>query len=451
MRALVVGLAETGVAVTRVLRAEGWDVIVVEDAPARTRQYAERVDAVRRLGAELVETPADARVRELAAGVDLVVPSPLVRPGHPAIAAAVARGVVVRSEIDLGAERARAPIVAVTGTNGKTTVTTMVDAMLTASGVATIAAGNIGRPLIDAVADDAEVIVAEVSSFQLAFAQNAFRPRVAILLAITPDHLDWHGSFDDYVEAKARIALRQREDDLLVFDADDEHAVAIAAAAPARRVGVSADARSVGCFRVVGDNLVFPDGRPLAPVAVMLRAFAHDRTNALAAAAAALDVGASVDGIVAALRTYATMPHRVALVGEAYGVRWYDDSKATNPDATRRAVSSFDSVVLLAGGRNKGLDLSVLAAAAAHLRGVVAFGEAGPEIATAFARSGTHVELVADVHDAVGAARRLAQPGDVVLLSPACASFDAYAGYAERGDDFAREVRVQVMQEATSR
>ena len=450
-RALVIGLAATGLAVARALRAEDWEVIVVEDAPSRTRLYAERVEALRTLGAELVETPADARIRELVAGVELVVPSPLVRPGHPAISAAQARGIVVRSEIDLAAERAQAPIVAITGTNGKTTVTTMVDAMLEASGLATIAAGNIGRPLIDAVADGAEVIVAEVSSFQLAFAQHAFKPRVAVLLAITPDHLDWHGSFDDYAHAKAQIAARQDGDDLLVFDADDECAAAIAAEAPARRVGVSARADAVGCFRVVDDHLVFPDGRPLAPVAVMLRALAHDRTNALAAAAAALDVGASVDGIVAALRTYATMPHRVALVGEANGVRWYDDSKATNPDATRRAVSSFDSVVLLAGGRNKGLDLSVLADAASHVRGVVAFGEAGPEIAGVFARSGTRVERAADMRDAVRAARRLARTGDVVLLSPACASFDAYAGYAARGDDFAREVREQVMEEATSR
>jgi UDP-N-acetylmuramoylalanine--D-glutamate ligase len=450
-RALVIGLAETGVAVARALRADSWDVTVVEDGPSPSSRYAERVEAIRALGAELVETPDDARIRELVAGVELVVPSPLVRPSHPAITIALAQGIAVRSEIDLAAERSRVPIVAVTGTNGKTTVTTMVAAMLDASGVATIAAGNIGRPLIDAVSDDAEVIVAEVSSFQLAFAQQAFRPRVAVLLAITPDHLDWHGSFDDYADAKARIVARQTGDDLLVFDADDERAATIAALSPARRVGVSARPGAVDCFRVVDDVLVFPDGRPLAPVAVMSRALAHDRTNALAAAAAALELGASVDGIVAALRAYATMPHRVALVGEANGVRWYDDSKATNPDATRRAVSSFDSVVLLAGGRNKGLDLSVLAGAASHLRGVVAFGEAGPEIAAAFARSRTQIELVSNMHDAVDAARRLARPGDVVLLSPACASFDAYTGYAARGDDFAREVRVQVTEEATSR
>jgi UDP-N-acetylmuramoylalanine--D-glutamate ligase len=183
----------------------------------------------------------------------------------------------------------------------------------------------------------------------------------------------------------------------------------------------------------------------------MARALAHDRTNTLAAAAAALDVGADIDGVTATLRAYATMPHRVALVGETGGVRWYDDSKATNPDATRRAISSFESVVLLAGGRNKGLDLSVLAAESARVRGVVAFGESGPEIAAAFAGTGTPVEQVSGMHDAVQAADRMARAGDVVLLSPACASFDAYSGYGARGDDFAHEVRVQVMEEAKSR
>jgi UDP-N-acetylmuramoylalanine--D-glutamate ligase len=183
---------------------------------------------------------------------------------------------------------------------------------------------------------------------------------------------------------------------------------------------------------------------------MFIRYSGHDRTNALAAAAAVLDVGGNRDGITATLRAYETMPHRVALVGEASGVRWYDDSKATNPDATRRAISSFDSVVLLAGGRNKGLDLSVLAAEAGHLRGVVAFGEAGPEVERAFAGSQVPVETVSGMAAAVRAARQFAQAGDVVLLSPACASFDEYSGYAARGDDFAREVRVQVMEEATS-
>lgn len=450
-RVLVLGLAETGLAVARVLGGEGFAVTVVEDRPVSSERYRARVEALRATGAELLETPSDDRIRAVATGVDLVVPSPLVRPDHVAIVAALAAGIPVRSEIDLGAERARTPIVAVTGTNGKTTVTTMVVQMLEASGVRAVAAGNIGRPLIDAATDDVDVIVAEVSSFQLRFAQPNFRPRVAILLAVTPDHLDWHGTFDEYVAAKAQVGAHQGGDDLLVFDADDATATAIARSAPGRTVGISGRADAVDCFRVVDDRLVFPDGTTLVPVAAMSRALAHDRTNALAAAAAALDVGATVDGIAAALRAYATMPHRVALVGEANGVRWYDDSKATNPDATRRAVSSFDSVVLLAGGRNKGLDLSVLAAEPARLRGVVAFGEAGPEVEAAFAGTRIPVERALGMHDAVRAARLLARSGDVVLLSPACASFDAYSGYGERGDDFAREVRTQVMEEATSR
>jgi UDP-N-acetylmuramoylalanine--D-glutamate ligase len=177
----------------------------------------------------------------------------------------------------------------------------------------------------------------------------------------------------------------------------------------------------------------------------MPRSLPHDFTNALAAALAAHAEGAHTSGIEAALRAYKTMPHRVALVGEAIGVRWYDDSKATNPDATLRAVSSFESVVLLAGGRNKGLDLSVLADVAPRLRALVAFGEAGPEVAAAFEGTSVDVVIVDSIRAAVAAAKAHARAGDVVLLSPACASFDAYPGYAARGADFVSEVRTQVL------
>ena len=215
MTVLVIGLAETGVAVARAMRAAGRAVLVVEDAPSATDKYAARVAEVLDAGADLVEAPAPGQIATLLDGVDLVVPSPLVAPGHPLLVAAAARGIAVRSEIDVAAERAAVPIVAITGTNGKTTVTTMIAAMLDASGVTVIAAGNLGRPLIDAVGDPAlaagaGVIVAEVSSFQLEFAGAAFRPRVAVLLAITPDHLDWHGSFAAYAAAKARITEHQR-------------------------------------------------------------------------------------------------------------------------------------------------------------------------------------------------------------------------------------------------
>jgi UDP-N-acetylmuramoylalanine--D-glutamate ligase len=447
---LVLGLAETGVAVTRRLRAEGSDVVIVEDTPAATDRYRERAAIVSGLGAELVEAPDDAQVAAFAAAAELVVPSPLVRASHPAIVAARAAGVPVRSEIDIAAERAAMPIVAVTGTNGKTTVTSLCAAMLDASGVPALAAGNIGRPLIDAIADDVAVVVAEVSSFQLAFAET-FRPAVAVLLAITPDHLDWHGSLDDYAAAKARITEHQRAADAFVFDADDPRAREVATRSRARTIGVSLDPNAENCYRVLDNALVFPDGTELAPLSTMKRAFLHDRTNALTAAAAAFEVGATPDGARDALASYATMPHRVALVGEAIGVRWYDDSKATNPDATLRALASFDSVVLLAGGRNKGLDLSVLRTAAPRLRAVVAFGEAAPEVQAAFqGLAAPAVVRASSMHDAVSAARRLAQAGDVVLLSPACASFDAYDNYGQRGDAFAAEVKAQALEAAAS-
>ncbi len=438
MRVVVVGLAETGLAVTRRLRAEHADVTVVEDLPAHTAAYAERRRTVDALGAVVLEAPAPDEVARVVGAADLVVPSPLVREAHPAIVAARAAGVPVRSEIDLAAERARVQLVAVTGTNGKTTVTSMIAAMLERSGVRALAAGNIGRPLVDAVDAPVDVVVAEVSSFQLAFAET-FRPSVAVLLAITPDHLDWHGTFERYAAAKARIVEHQRDADVLVFDADDPRASAVARAAPARTLALSARGPS-GDYRVDGDRLVLPDGNTLVRIAELRRALPHDLTNGLAASAASLAAGATLEGVRATLREYETMRHRVTLVGEAGDVRWFDDSKATNPDAALRAVCAFDSVVLLAGGRNKGLDLSVLRAAAPHLRAVVAFGEAAPDIVDAFSPTEVPVTVAASMHEAVRTANEAARRGDVVLLSPACASFDAYDGYAQRGDDFAAEV-----------
>ena len=438
MRAVVIGLAGTGVAVTRRLRSEGWEVTVIEDAPRADEPYADRAAAARALGARLHEAPTAAAVVDDVGTADLVVPSPLVRLDHAALVAARAAGVPVRSEIDLAGERATVPIVAVTGTNGKTTVTTLTAAMLDASGRRVVAAGNLGRPLIDAVDDPVDVIVAEVSSFQLACSET-FHPHVGVLLAITPDHLDWHGGYEQYVAAKARITRCQNAGDVLVFDADDADAGAIAAAGPARALGFSRRRDATGRAREIDGRLVDNNGELLATIHDMRRALVHDRTNALASGLAAIAAGATTAGVRAALATYATLPHRVALVGEAGGMDWYDDSKATNPDATLRALESFDSVVLLAGGRNKGLDLSVLRRAASRLRGVVAFGEAGPDVAKVFPES-VPVVTVVSMHDAVHAAGHLAHPGDAVLLSPACASFDAYANYAERGDDFAAEV-----------
>lgn len=444
---LVIGLAATGRAVVRRLAGEGRDIVVVEERPGAAGYAEARQDAERR-GARVVEAPDAAELGRLATTAALVVPSPGVRDTHHALQAAAAAGVDVRSEVDLAAERSRVPIVGITGTNGKTTVTTLTATMLQESGVPATAAGNIGRPLLDAVDDDVAVLVAELSSFQLRFAPT-FAPRVAVLLNIADDHLDWHGSRDAYEDAKANVFRHQQGTDLLVFNADDDRVAQMGRTAVARRAPFTL-ANRPGAFHVEDGVLVASDGSTLA-AATALRANApHDLANALAAAAAALDVGATPDGIATALGSFERLHHRVELVGQASGVRYYDDSKATNPHATLTAVSGFDSAVLIAGGRNKGLDLGALRVLAPRLRAVVAIGEAAPELEDAF-QGRTTVARASSMRDAVRRAAELARPGDAVLLSPACASFDWYTSYADRGDDFSREVAALIGSNAGER
>jgi UDP-N-acetylmuramoylalanine--D-glutamate ligase len=410
MKMVVLGLGITGEAVVRFGRSRGDRVTVVEDSPGGPG-YVERVTGAAALGATILEAPTRDVVAELVGTADLFVPSPGASPRHPMVAAARTAGVTIRAEIDLAAEQIGDKIlVGVTGTNGKTTVTSLIADMVTASGPNALAAGNIGRPLLDAVYGPTitEVLVAEVSSFQLAFTTEAFRPRVAVLLNLAEDHLDWHGSFTEYAAAKAKIFEHQSAGDALVFNADDEHVVPLVEHAPGRRIPFSA----------------------MSP----------RQANIAAAEAAAREVGATDAGIEAALRDFTGLPHRMQLVGDHGGVGYYDDSKATNPHATLAAVEgAAGPVVLIAGGRNKGLDLSVLRVLAPRLRGVVAIGESGAEVAGVFAGL-TPVVEAADMRVAVTRAAEQAEPGDAVILSPACASFDWYDSYGARGDDFAREV-----------
>jgi UDP-N-acetylmuramoylalanine--D-glutamate ligase len=442
---IVLGLAKTGEETTAVLRREGAAVTIVEETPSGA-EYTRRAGIARASGATLLEAAPSAGWDALVAGFDLVVPSPGVRPDHPALVAARTHHVPIRSEIELAAQRIDAPIVAVTGTNGKTTVTSLISAMLEASGRRAVAAGNIGTPLIhfagagpDGVEFAVDVVVAEVSSFQLEFTER-FRPDVAVVLAIADDHLDWHGSVHAYADAKARVFAAQSPDDVLVYDADDPVASELAARSVSRRVGFSLDPARTDAARVVDGRLIDAGGNEIIAVASLPRALPHDLSNSLAAACAALAAGATRAGIRSALATFRTLPHRVALVGEAMGVQYYDDSKATNPHAALHAIEGFESVVLLAGGRNKDLDLSVLSAASDRIRAVVAFGEAASDVEKVFA--GKRPVVRADsMRAVVRAGAECAQPGDVVLLSPACASWDWYAGgYEARGDDFAAEV-----------
>jgi len=441
-RVIVLGLAKTGEETTAVLRREGVAVTIVEDQPSGD-DYERRAAVARASGATVLEAAPSGGWDPFVAQFGLVVPSPGVRPDHPVLVAARAHHVPIRSEIELASARIDAPIVAVTGTNGKTTVTSLITAMLVASRVRAVAAGNIGTPLIHFAGagpdTGVDVVVAEVSSFQLEFTER-FRPEVAVLLAVADDHLDWHGSFGAYADAKARIFAAQGPDDVLVYDDDDRVASELADRAVSRRFAVSLDPARAGAARVVDGRLIDADGGEIVAVESLPRALPHDLSNSLAAACAALAAGATRDGIGSALAFFPTLPHRVALVGEAMGVQYYDDSKATNPHAALHAIEGFASVVLLAGGRNKDLDLGVLSGASDRIRAVVAFGEAAPEVERVFA--GKRPVVRADsMRAVVRAGADHAQPGDVVLLSPACASWDWYAGgYEARGDDFAAEV-----------
>jgi UDP-N-acetylmuramoylalanine--D-glutamate ligase len=416
MRALVYGMGVTGNAVATALEARGVEVLRADDR----------------------DQPAG---ESLLDAVDMLVPSPGVPDHHPAIVEALRRGMPIVSELDLATDWdvAHRPVLAITGTDGKTTVTTMVTDMLNASGRKALAVGNTDVPFVAALEEAVDVYVVEASSFRLRFAER-FAPQVATWLNLAPDHLDWHGTVDAYAAAKARIWEHQPAAAVAIGNADDPVVMAALAGAPARHVTFG---RRAGDYRVLGSELVTAAGEVIVAVDDLPRALPHDVANALAAAATALEGGASLGAVQSVLATFKGLPHRVAFVVEADGVRWYDDSKATAPHATAAAVAGFDHVVLIAGGRNKGLDLSALAATAGRVRAVVAIGESAADVAAAFA-SRVPVTEARSMDEAVAAARRVARAGDAVLLSPGCASFDWYRNYAERGDDFVRAVHEQV-------
>jgi UDP-N-acetylmuramoylalanine--D-glutamate ligase len=439
-RALVYGLAVAGEATARALVRRGIEVVAADDTAT-----AERHTLAGELGTELVVAPAGEELARLVAAADVVVPAPGVPEDHRLFAAAAAADRPVLSEIELAYrwERDRAggprPMLAVTGTDGKTTTTLLAVAMLEAAGRTAVAAGNTDVPLVTALDRPDDVLVVECTSFRLAWAPS-FRADAAAWLNLAPDHLNWHRSMTTYAEAKARIFANQRPGDVAIGFAGDAEVMRHLAQAPGRRVTFGAAGAD---YRVADGVLVGPAGA-LAPVDSLARQLPHDLTNGLAAAALVLETGlADQPAVAAALAGFVGPPHRIELVGEARGVRFYDDSKATTPHAASTAIAAFEHVVLVAGGRNKDLDLSPMAAEPHRLRAVVAIGESADEIAGLFAGlfAGLPVYRATTWAHAVDVAGAAARPGDVVLLSPGCASFDWYRNYEERGDHFQAIVR----------
>ena len=441
---LVVGLGVSGYAAARALLRIGARVRVTELADGALLR--ERAADLEGQGAK-VELGGHSFVR---ADVSLAVVSPGIPPQSEAITALAGAGVEIWGEVELayriGGDRSPGrsakdgcTFLAVTGTNGKTTTTSLLAAMLAEGGERAVAGGNIGVPLVDAVLQVGRggVVALEVSSFQL-LTIHEFRAEVAVLLNIAADHLDYHGDLDGYAAAKARIVENQTSSDVLVCNADDPLVMKVAAQAPGRVVTFSAIHPSADL--AVEDGSLMWRGEPFAPLASLTLEGRAGIEDALAAAGAALEHGVAPGAVARALETFRPLPHRLQTVATIDGVAYVDDSKATNPHAALAALRGRRDVVLIAGGRNKGNDLGELRRGVPPVVAVVALGEAAQEVRAAFEGLAS-VEVVPDMRAAVRAARRHAVPGGSVLLAPGCASLDMYTSYAARGDDFARCVR----------
>ena len=436
-QAVVVGLGQTGLSCVRYLRAQGYSVSVV-DSRANPPQ----------LGALRAEFP-DAGVTTGAfspqafAHADMLVVSPGVSIQEPAIAAAAARGVEVVGDIELFARalaHAGTAVVAITGANGKSTVTSLVGAMCHAAGFATHVAGNIGVPVLDLVQKPADVVALELSSFQLE-TTSSLNARAACVLNITPDHMDRYRDLNAYAAAKARVF---RGDGVMVLNRDDP--IVMAMQDPRRRaayfsLGEPQGEHDYGVRMQGGEEWLAHGARLTMPVKEIPLPGRHNVANVLAAMALADVVDVPVDAMIRAVMQFKGLPHRTELVAEIDGVRWLNDSKGTNVGATVAALNGMTApVVLIAGGDGKGQDFAPLApSVAAHARAVILIGRDAKHIEAALGGS-VAVEHARDMDDAVRRAQARAQTGDAVLLSPACASFDMFTNYEHRGAVFAQAV-----------
>ena len=426
---LIVGLARSGVAAALALRARGEEVIGCDAGPPGTPALD---DAAERLSAAGVEVHLDASGDALAARAGTLIKSPGVPQNAPVVAAARAGGVPVFGELELAWRLLENEFVAVTGTNGKTTTTEWIGHIHREAALPVAVAGNVGTALtslVGAVPAQA-TIVCEASSFQLEDT-IAFAPEVAVLLNLEPDHLDRHGTFADYVGAKLRIFANQGNDDVAVapLDLGVEDLGGCARRVPFGSAGAELSDRA---------GYLWWDEEPLLDVTEISLPGAHNRANAMAAAAACLARGVDRDAVAAGLRTFPGVAHRLEPIATRHGVAFVNDSKATNVASTLVALRSYPGGVhLIAGGRGKSQDFSPLAAVVAErCRAVYLIGEAASDLEQALASAGVPLRQEGELSAAVVAAAAAAGPGDTVLLSPACASYDQYPDFEARGEHF---------------
>jgi len=436
-RVVVAGGGRSGTAVAELLVSRGARVTLSDTAATLDqRAHLESLGVAVELGPH---PPA------LFAAADLVVMSPGVPADHPAVEAARQAGVPVMGEVELASRWLTGRVIAITGTKGKSTTTTLTARMLREGGFDVTAGGNLGTALSAQVKDTrpAALHVVEVSSFQLETTET-FHPWIAVLLNLSPDHLDRHGTFEAYGAAKARVFQRQTADDWAVINADDPGALALARGIRARRCEFALDASIERGVTVEAGDIVWRQGAtatPLLPVATVRLPGRHLLGDVLAATAVSCVIGVAPAAIRRAVEGFTGLEHALELVSEVRGIRYVNDSKATNIAAARRSVESFDGgIVAIMGGRFKGGRFEDLRDVVAdRVDAIVAIGEARPLIHAALGDV-TPVHDAASMSEAVRQAAALAPPGGVVLLAPACASFDMFRDYAARGEAFKREV-----------
>ena len=427
-RAVVVGAGVAGAACARALLEEGASVLVTE---TRSESEVERAEELRVAGATLA---AGGHLPEHLDGSTLVVTAPGVPESAEILRWARDRGIPVWGEMELGARLCDVPYIAVTGTNGKTTTTGMIEACLRAAGIDALACGNIGLPFVTAARQDHQALVVECSSFQLQ-TQESLHPKVSVLLNVAPDHLDWHGSYDAYIAAKAKVYARQGPGDTHVGNKDDEEAAALSGAASCSKVWFGAGSPDAGEVGYEAGHLICRIGSDsdLGSIDSTRAGALHD---AAAAAAASIVFGVDPDAVAQGLATFTPQRHRGEVVARVEGISFVDNSKATNVHAALAAIDTVDGAVLIAGGRAKGVDLSPLRSRAQRLTAVIAIGESAQELARVF-EGATAVQVCGSIEEAVSEAFHMSRAGGTVLLAPACASWDQFLDYKERGERFA--------------
>jgi UDP-N-acetylmuramoylalanine--D-glutamate ligase len=448
-RVLVVGLGKSGVASALFLKSRGAQVTVSD-----TKSEAELRDEILLLLEHGVTVETGGHGDRTFRGQDLIVVSPGVPFDAPQLAQARNLGESVIGEVELAARFLRGPIIAITGANGKTTTTSLAGEILAAGKIPTVVGGNIGTPAISFVdqAGAATWIVLEVSSFQLETIVE-FRPRIAVILNITPDHLDRHKTFENYVDAKARIFENQRADDFIVLNADDHTTAGLSPRTHSQLFWFSRKKEIERGTFVRGVHVHFRDGQSeheIMPLAEVPLKGAHNLENVLAGVSIGMLAGCEPEQIREGVRNFKAVEHRLEFVGSIAGVDYYNDSKATNVDATIKALESFPANVhLILGGKDKGGDYSVLHdLLRQRVKRVYTIGAAAAKIESQI-QAVAEIDHAETLENAVRRASEFAVAGDVVLLAPACASFDQFQSYEHRGRVFKETVHSLAMSRST--